>query len=255
VKLKDKVAIVVGAGSGIGRATSRLLAEEGARVVLADISPDNASKVLGEISAKGGTASVFIMDMVKEADCEAMVKDTLAKYGQIDILCNVAGGSMGPGIRDKFSPFHQSVKAEWDRIFDINVNGARNCSRAVVNHMMERRMGKIVNFSSVAGITGTKNTVDYSAAKAAVIGFTKALALEMADYNIQVNCIAPTGVATERMQAIAERQKRNNEPVMDLGRLAKPEELAATVLFLVSDDVTRIQGDVIVVAGTGPSGT
>ncbi len=253
MKLKDKVAVIVGAGSGIGRATSKLLAEEGAKVVLADVSLDNANKVLGEIKAKGGIASVFIMDMVKEADCQAMVKDTLAKYGQIDILCNIAGGSMGPGIREKFSPFAQSIKAEWDRIFDININGARNCARAVVNHMMERRKGKIVNFSSVAGVTGTKGTVDYSAAKAAVIGFTKALALEMADYNIQVNCIAPTGVATERMQAIVDRQKRNNEPAMDLSRLAKPEELAATVLFLVSDDVTRIQGDCIVVSGTGPS--
>jgi 3-oxoacyl-[acyl-carrier protein] reductase len=253
MKLNDKVAIVVGAGSGIGRATSKVLAEEGAKVVLADISPGNADKVLGEIKAKGGIASVFIMDMTKEADCQAMVKDALEKYGQIDILCNVAGGSMGPGIRDRFGPFHQSIKEEWDRIFDINVNGARNCARAVVNHMMERRRGKIVNFSSVAGVTGTTNTVDYSAAKASVIGFTKALALEMADYNIQVNCIAPAGVATERMQAIAERQKRNNEPVMDLSRLARPEELAATVLFLVSDDVTRIQGDVILVAGTGPS--
>lgn len=250
MKLQGKVAVVVGGGSGIGRATSKLLAEEGAAVVVADIEIEKAKSVLKEIQAQGGKGMAVECDMTKEEDANALAKTAISSFGQIDILANVAGGSMGPHIREKFSPFAESTKAEWDRIFDVNINGARNCSRAVVNHMMQRKKGKIVSFSSVAGITGTKNTVDYSAAKAAVIGFTKALALELGPYGIQVNCIAPTGVATERMQAFSENAIKNGQPGLDLSKLAKPEELAQTVLFLVSDDVTRINGECIVLAGT-----
>lgn len=249
MKLRNKVAIVVGGGSGIGRATAKLLAEEGARVVIADIDIARANSVLEEIVANRGEAAVFRMDMTKESDAFEMARYTLERFGQIDILANVAGGSVGPHIREKFGPFAQSNKDEWDRIFDVNVNGARNCTRAVVNHMIERGRGKIVNFSSVAGITGTKNTVDYSAAKAAVIGFTKALALELGPHGIQVNCIAPSGVATERMRMFSESAIRNGQPGIDLSKLTKPEELAHTVLFLVSDDVTRINGECIVVGG------
>ena len=250
MKLQGKVAIVVGGGSGIGRATSKLLAEEGATVVVGDIEIEKANNVLGEIKAKGGNGAAFQLDMTREDEAKELARVTLEEFGQIDILANVAGGSMGPHIREKFSPFAESTKAEWDRIFDVNINGARNCTRAVVNHMIQRGKGKIVSFSSVAGITGTKNTVDYSAAKAAVIGFTKALALELGPYGIQVNCVAPTGVATERMHAFSENAKKNGQPGLDLSKLAKPEELAQTVLFLVSDDVTRINGECIVLAGT-----
>jgi 3-oxoacyl-[acyl-carrier protein] reductase len=250
MKLQGKVAIIVGGGSGIGRATSKLLAEEGATVVVGDIEIEKANNVMGEIRSKGGNGAAFQLDMTKEDEANELARVTIEKFGHIDILANVAGGSMGPHIREKFSPFAESTKAEWDRIFDVNINGARNCTRAVVNHMIQRRKGKIVSFSSVAGITGTKNTVDYSAAKAAVIGFTKALALELGPYGIQVNCIAPTGVATERMHAFSENAIKNGQPGLDLSKLAKPEELAQTVLFLVSDDVTRINGECIVLAGT-----
>lgn len=250
MKLRDKVAIVVGGGSGIGRATSKLLAEEGARVMIADVDIEKANSVRDEIKAKGGQADTVRVDMTKETEANEMARVTLEKFGRIDILANVAGGSVGPHIREKFGPFAESSKAEWDRIIDVNLNGARNCTRAVVNHMMQRRQGKIVSFSSVGGITGARNTVDYCAAKAGIIGFTKALAQEMGDYGIQVNCIAPSGVATERIHAFAERAAREGQPGMDLSKLARPEELAHTVLFLVSDDVTRINGECIVVAGT-----
>ena len=250
MKLEGKVAVVVGGGSGIGRATSKLLAQEGAQVIVADLDIEKAERVCGEIEANGGRSLPVKMDMTKETEAFEMVRLALEKYGQIDILVNVAGGSMGPHIREKFSPFVESTKAEWDHIIDVNLNGARNCSRAVIGHMVERSKGKIVSFSSVAGVTGAKNTVDYSAAKAAVIGFTKALALEAGPCGIQVNCIAPSGVATERMQAFADQAARENRPGLDLSKLAKPEELAQTVLFLVSDEVTRINGECIVVAGT-----
>jgi 3-oxoacyl-[acyl-carrier protein] reductase len=250
MKLESKVAVVVGGGSGIGRATSKLLAEEGAIVIVGDIEIEKANRVVDEIKAKGGRGAAFQLDMTSETEANGLVRFAIDSFGHIDILANVAGGSVGPHIREKFSPFAESTKAEWDRIIDVNLNGARNCTRAVVNHMMQRGRGKIVSFSSVAGITGMRNTVDYSAAKAAVIGFTKALAQELGPYGIQVNCIAPTGVATERMHMFSESAIKNGQPGLDLSKLAKPEELAQTVLFLVSDDVTRINGECIVVAGT-----
>ncbi len=251
MKLEDKVAIVVGGGSGIGKATAKLLAKEGAKVMIADRNPEGAEKVAKEIKDTGGEVSTVIINMIEEEEAFRMAEVTLKKYGKIDILCNVAGGSVGRYIRDKQTPFPVSTKEEWDTQIAVNLTGCRNCTRAVINHMMERRYGKIVNFSSMAGVDGTPGVVDYSAAKAGVIGFTKALAQEMSPYNIQINCIAPSGVYTERIQAFAEaRRKENPEaPQMDMSILAQPEEIADTVLFLVSDDTNHIKGWAIGFAG------
>lgn len=255
MKLEDKVAIVVGGASGIGKASSKRLAQEGARVVIADLDIESANKVADEIKSMGYEATALKVDMTKEEEANEMVKTVLEKYGKIDILANVAGGSVGKFIREKQTPFAESTKEEWDRIIDVNLNGARNCTRAVINHMMERGSGRIVNFSSMAGVQGIRNVVDYSAAKAGVIAFTQGLAQEMAPYGINVNCIAPSGVLTERIQAFAERmrqqQKEGQGQGMDTSRLAKPEELASTVLFLVSDDSSHMSGQVIRVAGAG----
>jgi len=260
MKLKDKVAIVVGGGSGIGRASATLMAQEGAKVMIADLVIENANKVANNIKAAGGEVSTIKVDMTKEEEVNGMVRVTLEKYGKIDILANVAGGSMGPNIRDSLGPFAESTKEMWDRIIDINLNGARNCTRAVINHMMERGSGKIVCFSSIAGVQGLRNGADYSAAKAGIIGFTKALAQEMSPYGIQVNCVAPSGVYSERMQAFATRPRGGGEqqeqkpgfgPGMDISRFALPEEVAGMVLFLVSDDSNHMSGQTITITGAG----
>jgi NAD(P)-dependent dehydrogenase (short-subunit alcohol dehydrogenase family) len=250
-KLEGKVAIVVGGGSGIGRATAKLLAKEGAKVMIADRNPEGAEKVAKEIKDAGGEVSTVIINMIEEEEAVKMAKFTLEKYGKIDILCNIAGGSVGKYIRDRQSPFPTSTKEEWDTQIAVNLTGCRNCTKAVIDHMIERKYGKIVNFSSMAGVDGTPGVVDYSAAKAGVIGFTKALAQEMAPHNIQINCIAPSGVYTERIQAFAELRKKENpnRPQMDMSILAMPEEIANTVLFLVSDDTNHIKGWVIGFAG------
>jgi 3-oxoacyl-[acyl-carrier protein] reductase len=247
MKLEGKVAIVVGGGSGIGRASAKLLAKEGAKIMIADRNLEGAEKVAKEIKDTGGEVSTIIINMIEEEEAFRMVEVTLKKYGKIDILCNVAGGSVGRYIRDKQTPFPVSTKEEWDTQIAVNLTGCRNCTRAVINHMMERRYGKIVNFSSMAGVDGTPGVVDYSAAKAGIIGFTKALAQEMSSYNIQINCIAPSGVYTERIQAFAEARRKENPtaPQMDMSMLAQPEEIANTVLFLVSDDTNHIKGWVI----------
>lgn len=255
MKLKDKVAIVVGGASGIAKASSKLLAQEGARVVIADLDIENAEKVADEIKSMGYEATAIKVDMTKEEEAYAMVKAVLEKYGQIDILANIAGGSVGKYIREKQTPFAESTKEEWDKILDVNLTGPRNCTRAVIHHMMERGSGRIVNFSSMAGVQGIGNVVDYSAAKAGVIAFTQGLAQEMAPYGININCIAPSGVLTERIQAFAERmwqqQREEGGRGMDTSKLARPEELAATVLFLVSDDSSHMSGQVIRFSGAG----
>ncbi len=246
MKLVNKVAIIVGGAGGIGKTASLLLSREGANVMIADIDAESAEKVMKEIKKSGYEASSIFVDMTKEEDTIAMAKATLDKYGCIDILVNAAGGSMGKFIRDKMGPFADSTKEMWDRILNINLNGARNCTRAVINHMIERHRGKIVNMSSMAGVQGARNGVDYSAAKAGIIGFTKALALEVAPHGIQVNCISPSGVFTPRIEAFM-KARNPNAQIADQSSLILPEEIANLILFLVSDDIHHITGENIVV--------
>lgn len=246
MKLENKVAIVVGGSSGIGKATSKLLAREGARVMIADLNIETANKVMEEIRAEGHEAATVKVDMTREEEANEMARITQEMFGHIDILVNVAGGSRGPFIRENPVPFADQTKEEWDRHIDINLGGARNCTRAVINHMKQRRSGKIVNFSSLAALQG--GPVDYAAAKSGIIGFTKALAVEMAPYGIQVNSVCPGGTLTERFQASVEHYQREGN-VVDTSKFNKPEELASVVLFLVSDEITHLFGENIVVAG------
>ena len=248
LKLKDKVAIVVGGGAGIGRASSKLFAEEGAKVMVADIDIDSANKVAAEIKAAGHEAVTFKVDFTKEREAQAMVKAALDRFGKIDILANIAGGSVGRGIREKLGPFAESTKEEWDRLFDINVNGPRNCTRAVIHHMMERRSGKIVCFASIAAVSGMVNGTDYAAAKGAIISFTRSLAIEMAPYGVYVNCVTPSGVATERIQTFMPQTvgPAGQGDRGTMSNLATSEEIAAATLFLVSDDSNHVSGQNII---------
>ena len=253
MKLKDKVAIVVGGANGVGKATSKLFTQEGARVMIADLDIENANKVADEIKAMGYEAATMKLDIRKEEEANEMARITLERFGRIDILANVAGGSTGRFIRDRSRltvPFSESLKEEWDQMIDSNLNGARNCTRAVVNHMIERRSGKIVCFSSIAALQGG-NPLEYAVAKAGIIVFVKGLARELAPYGIRVNCITPGGVASERMLEGIKVRMANDPQAQEAARarLAQPEELANTVLFLVSDDVSHITGENIVVAG------
>jgi 3-oxoacyl-[acyl-carrier protein] reductase len=249
MRLKDKVAIVTGGASGIGMATVHRLAQEGAKVVIADVDIENANKVAGEIKASKGEAMAIKLDHTKPEEADKMAKDTLGKYGKIDILVNVAGGSQGRFIREKVRPFAESLKEEWDRIIDINLTGPRNCTRAVVNHMLERKYGKIIFFSTIAALIGGTNTNDYSAAKAGLIGFTRALAVELSPHGINVNCIAPGIVGTARLLAFPEDLKKIMIQGIKFGRMAYPEELANVVLFLASDESSYITGETIPVVG------
>jgi len=258
MRLKDKVAIVTGGAGAIGREISKLLAREGAKVVVADLNPEEAAKVVNEIKSSGHEALALNLDTTKIAQVKQMVKATLDEFGQIDILVNVVGGSTGPSIKTKIDFFAQSEEKRGEEIVNLNLLGTLNCARAVVNHMMERRTGKIVSISSTSGTIGMVRGVEYSAAKAGIIGFTKALAKEAAPYGINVNCISPGVVGTPRVFAMVSKETMEIwAKGIKLGRLAKPEEIASVVLFLVSEESSYITGQNIVVDGglsLGPPG-
>ena len=263
MKLKDKVAIVVGGASGIGRASAVLLAREGARVVIADVVPENAEKVAQEIKAKGGEASTFTMDFRYEEQAFDMAKDTLEKYGQIDILVNAAGGIVGTLLPTKLTgdlpmrgaPVAEQSKELWDWMMDMNLNGPRHCVRAVINHMIEKGSGKIVLVSSIAAIDGLPNNSDYTAAKAGIIGFVKALAREVAPFGIQANCVTPSATWSEGRQAAMERGRQEGREInVDMSGMAMPEELAEAVLLLVSSGSDHMSGQNIIFGVPRPMG-
>jgi len=257
MRVKDKVAIVTGGGGAIGRETSKLLATEGAKVMVADLNTEEANKVVDEIKALGHKALAIDLDTTKVDKAEQLAKATLDNFGQIDILVNVVGGSAGPFIKTKLGFFAQSNKERWEEIVNLNLLGTFNCTRVVINHMIERRSGKIVSIASTSGVIGMQKAAEYSAAKAGIIGFTKALAKEVGPYGINVNCVSPGVVGTPRVLEMAKELIPEWTKGIRLGRLAKPEEIASVVFFLVSDESSYITGQNIVVDGglsLGPTG-
>lgn len=245
MNIKDQVAIVTGGAIGIGRQTALRLAREGAKVVIADINIDGANKVAEEIKALGQEVIALKVDITSLDEANQMARATLDKFGQIDILGNIAGGAI-PG---KIGPFSQSVKEVWDRIIGLNLYGTFTCTRAVINHMIERRSGKIVNIASVAGIVGQANTADYAAAKGGIIAFTKSLAKEVAQYGINVNCVSPAVTGTERVLSMPEEFLQKQIKMIHLGRYGKPEEIANVIVFLASDEAGFVTGANYVVDG------
>ena len=257
MRVKDKVAIVTGGGGAIGRETSKLLATEGAKVMVADLNTEEANKVVDEIKALGHKALAIDLDTTKVDKAEQLAKATLDNFGQIDILVNVVGGSAGPFIKTKLGFFAQSNKERWEEIVNLNLLGTFNCTRAVINHMIERRSGKIVSIASTSGVIGMQKAAEYSAAKAGIIGFTKALAKEVGPYGINVNCLSPGVVGTPRVLEMAKELIPEWTKGIKLGRLAKPEEIASVVFFLVSEESSYITGQNIIVDGglsLGPTG-
>jgi 3-oxoacyl-[acyl-carrier protein] reductase len=249
MKLKDKIGIVTGGANGIGRAIALGLAKEGASVVVADIDSDQANKVVDEIKALGCKAMAIRADITKLNEANSMAKTVLEKFKKIDILVNNAGGS----ARERATLFCESKEEVWDYVFGINLKGTFNCTRAVIEHMIQRRGGKIVNIASDTGLVGYAGFVDYSTAKAGIIGFTHALAKEVASHGINVNAVAPGPTATRVMLASLPGDKFKQR--IGLGRLGKPEEIAAMVVFLTTEDANFITGQVIPVCGLSNLGT
>jgi len=244
-KLTDKVAIITGGGSGIGAATSRLFAKEGAKVAVTDVDGVAAKKIAKGIEAEGGQAIAAKVDVTSKGEIAKIVADVLARWGKVDILVNCAGiGDMGW--------FIESDETSWDRTLAVNLKGTMLFTHAVLPSMVEHKYGKIVNIASIAGKMGSWKQVAYSASKAGVDGFTKALAREVARYRINVNDICPGPVDTPMFAQIgdadAELQKKYVRGVAQR-RMGRPEELAAAALFLASDDCEFVTGHSLVVDG------
>jgi 2-hydroxycyclohexanecarboxyl-CoA dehydrogenase len=248
MRLQDKTAIVTGGGSGIGRAVALAVAREGAQVAIADIAVENANKVAAEIKAQNGRALTCPVDLSKGAQVQSMVKSVLDQLGRIDVLINCAGW-------DRLEPFIQSTEETWDKIIAINYKSVLHTTKAVLPHMIERSSGKIVNIASDAGRVGSSWEAVYSGTKGAIIAFSKTLAREVARYKINVNVICPGMTDTPLLDAIR-RQSEQTAKIVDavikatpFRRAAKPEEIAAAVVFLSSSDADFITGQTLSVSG------
>jgi NAD(P)-dependent dehydrogenase (short-subunit alcohol dehydrogenase family) len=247
-QLKDKVALITGAASGIGRASALRFAQEGARVVVVDIQDAAGKAVAAAIVETGGDACFVHADVSRGADAEAMIDAALAQFGRLDILFNNAGVG-------KHIPFDELTEAEWDHIIDINLRGVFLGCRYGVPALKRAGGGVILNTSSQSGLQGHPNNQAYCAAKAGVINFTRSLAKDLARHNIRVNAICPGGTDTPILRGYIPAGEspdyvaRTVAPRTPFGRLARPEEIAAAALFLVSDDASFVSGAVLPVDG------
>jgi len=240
--LEGKVALVTGAGRGIGKAIAERLASEGAKVAVADIDPATAAATAAEI---GRGAIAVTMDVTDGASVRDAVAETAKQLGPIDVLVNNAGW-------DKIEPFVKSQEETWDRVIAINLKGPIRCARAVLDSMIERRSGKIVSISSDAGRVGSSGEAVYSAAKAGVIGFGRTLAREVARYGINVNVVCPGPTNTPLLQETIggnEKLMASLKQAIPLGRTGEPDDLASAVAFLASDDAGFITGQTLSVSG------
>ncbi len=242
-RLKNRVAIVTGAGQGIGRALALGLAREGAEVVIADINDENAASVKREIEGLGGTALAASTDVSNEDSVQTMVDKSLRQFGKLDILINNAG--IFP-----VSSVEEMKEEEWDRVIGTNLVGAFLCSKAVAGKFLQQGSGRIISMTSGRAFQGAKNAAHYASSKAGIIGFSKSLALELASCQITVNVICPgiTDTAQPRGHQ-SEEQIYSQAQTIPLGRIGQPEDLVGTAVFLASDAAAFITGQTVIVNG------
>ncbi len=239
--LTDRVAIVTGAGRGIGRAVALSLAEAGARVVV-NSTGQTAASVAAEINAAGGQGLAVVADISSPADAIRLVEAALAEYGRLDILVNNAGIN-----RDRL--VMRMSDAEWDDVLRVNLTGVFLCTRAVLKPMMKQRWGRIINMTSVVGLTGNAGQANYAAAKAGIIGFTRSVAREVASRGITVNAIAPGFIETDMTRQIPKGPREELLKRGPRGSAGNPAGVAAAAVCLVSEGARYITGQVLSVDG------
>jgi len=243
MRLSGKVALVTGSARGIGRSIAELFGAEGATVVVNDVGSDaGARETLAVLEAAGGKGSVEMFDVSDAAQVDAGVKNILAVHGRIDVLVNNAGIT-----RDNL--LLRMSEEEFDAVIRVNLKGTYLLTKTVTRHMMKQRSGKVVNISSVVGMMGNAGQSNYAAAKAGIIGFTKATARELASRNITVNAIAPGFILTAMTAALPEAVQKAFLAQIPLGRFAEPREVAELALFLACDASSYITGQVVGING------
>lgn len=246
-KIENKVAIVTGAASGMGKSIAKLFAEEGAKVVVSDLNLEKAQVVVDEIEANGGTAFAIVANVAKEEDVQNLVDSTVEKYGTLDILINNAG------IMDNFEPVEAVTDERWDLIMDVNAKGPMRTIRKAIPIFKEKKFGIIVNIASAGGLYGSRAGAIYTASKHAVVGLTKNVGFQYANLGIRCNAIAPGAVKTNIGTSIYAPDAFGMERAMAgmalSPRSGEPEEIAKVALFLASDESTFVNATTITVDG------
>lgn len=240
--LKEQVAIVTGGTAGIGKSIALQLASNGAKVAIFGTNSERGAQVVDEAKQLGHQIVFHPVNVAKTADVDQAIKQVIEQFGTIDILVNNAGIT-----RDQL--LLKMSEEDWDTVLNTNVKSCYNTSKAVVRQMLKARKGTIINVSSVVGITGNAGQANYAASKAAIIGFTRSLAQELASRSIRVNCICPGFIETAMTQALSEAQKEDILKKIPLGRMGSPSDIANMALFLASPLANYITGQVFVVDG------
>lgn len=244
-RLEDKVAIVTGGARGLGKAFCFAMAEEGAKIVIADIMDKEAQKTAEEIQARKGSAMALKVDVASEEDTRRMAEETIKKFGRIDILVNNAAVVYGMTRK----PFTQVPPAEWDKLMAVNLRGPFLCSRAVFPQMEKQGKGKIINLTSETAFTGSRHLIHYVTSKGGIISFTRALAAELGQYGICVNAVAPGFTDSESSRSVIDDIAKYDISLTPLRRLEQPEDLVGAIIFLASSESDFITGQTLVVDG------
>jgi 3-oxoacyl-[acyl-carrier protein] reductase len=242
MRLKDKKAIVTGAGQGIGRSIALKMAQEGADVVIVEMNPDTGTRTAKEVEALGRRALFVSVDIANQKQVQGMVGQVLKVWKRIDILVNNAGF-------DRPSNLLKMKEEDWDAVLGVHLKGTLNCIQAVASHMIENSYGKIVNISSVWGRTGAVSEISYSTAKAGIVGLTKSVAKELGRHQINVNVVLPGLILTPTIAKMAEKYQNMIIEDTPLKRIGKPEEVANAVAFLASNEASFITGATLEVSG------